>query len=42
MQTYAHMLPEVQKQTATAMDEILTPKPVATKVATKTVSERVV
>jgi integrase len=42
MQTYAHVLPEVQKRTAAAMDEILTPKPVATTVATKPVSERVV
>ena len=31
MQTYAHVLPEVQKQVATKMDEILEPKPVATK-----------
>ena len=31
MQTYAHVLPEVQKEVATKMDEILTPKPVATK-----------
>jgi integrase len=29
MQTYAHVLPEVQKQAATKMDEILTPNPVA-------------
>jgi hypothetical protein len=35
MQTYAHVLPEVQKQVATKMDEILVPKPVATSVATK-------
>jgi integrase len=35
MQTYAHVLPEVQKQVATKMDEILAPGPVATKVATK-------
>jgi integrase len=35
MQTYAHILPEVQKQVATKMDEILTPKLVATRVATK-------
>ncbi|MBZ5582774.1 MAG: hypothetical protein LAQ30_11345, partial [Acidobacteriia bacterium] len=33
---------EVQKQVATKMDEILAPKPVATKVATKPVLERVV
>jgi integrase len=33
MQTYAHVLPEVQKQVATKMDEIL--NPVATSVATK-------
>ena len=31
MQTYAHVLPEVQKQVATKMDEILEPKPVAIK-----------
>ena len=30
MQTYAHILPEVQKQSAAKMDEILAPKPVAT------------
>jgi integrase len=35
MQTYAHVLPEVQKQTASKMDEILNPIPVATSVATK-------
>ncbi len=35
MQTYAHVLPEVQKQVASKMDEILGPKPVATSVATK-------
>lgn len=34
MQTYAHVLPEVQKQVAEKMDEILTPSPVATTVAT--------
>ena len=33
MQTYAHILPEVQKQVATKMDEILAPRPVATIVA---------
>jgi len=37
METYAHVLPEVQKQAATKMDEILGPKPVATRVATKPV-----
>ncbi len=42
MQTYAHVLPEVQKQVATKMDEILGPQPVATTVATKPVPERVV
>jgi len=42
METYAHVLPEVQKQAATKMDEILGPKPVATSVATKPVSGRVV
>ena len=30
MQTYAHILPEVQKQVATKMDEILTPIQAAT------------
>jgi len=35
MQTYAHVLPEVQKQVATKMDEILAPQPVATSVANK-------
>jgi hypothetical protein len=48
MQTYAHVLPEVQKQTASKMDEILQTQPkqpqrrakngVATSVATKAVS----
>jgi len=42
MQTYAHILPEVQKQVATKMDEILKPNPVATSVATNAVSPRVV
>jgi hypothetical protein len=37
MQTYAHVLPEVQKSVATKMDGILNPKPVATTVATKPV-----
>jgi hypothetical protein len=41
MQTYAHVLPEVQKQVASKMDEILAPKLVATMVATKTGSEQV-
>ncbi len=41
-QTYAHVLPEVRKQTAVKMDEILAPKPVATSVATKPHSERLV
>jgi integrase len=41
MQTYAHALPEVQRSVATKMDEILNPKPVATSVATKPVSEAV-
>jgi integrase len=40
MQTYAHVLPEVQKQVATKMDEILAPKPVATSVATNAVITR--
>lgn len=35
MQTYAHVLPEVQKEVANKMDEILMPKPVATNAATK-------
>jgi integrase len=35
MQTYAHVLPHVQRDVATKMDEILNPKPVATGVATK-------
>jgi integrase len=42
MQTYAHVLPEVQKQVATKMDEILKRKPVATSVATSPVPVRVV
>jgi integrase len=41
MQTYAHVLPEVQREVATKMDEILAPKPVATRVATKPVSEQI-
>ncbi len=40
MPTYAHVLPEVQKQVATKMDEILNPNGVATSVATKPVSGR--
>jgi len=35
MQTYAHVLPQIQKEVAAKMDEILTEKPVATSVATK-------
>jgi integrase len=35
MQTYAHVLPHVQRDVATKMDEILNPQPVATTVATK-------
>ena len=35
MQTYAHVLPEVKRETATKMDEILSPQPVATNIATK-------
>jgi hypothetical protein len=31
LQTYAHVLPEVQKQVAVKTDEILASKPVATK-----------
>jgi integrase len=41
MQTYAHVLPEVQRSVATKMDEILDPKPVATTVATKPATESV-
>jgi integrase len=37
MQVYAHALREVQREVATKMDEILAPKPVATRVATKPV-----
>jgi integrase len=42
LQTYAHVLPEVQKEVATKMDDILAPKRVATRVATKPVSEQIV
>jgi integrase len=35
MQTYAHVLPEVQRQVASKMDEILGAKPVANTVANK-------
>src|SRR5262249_24723927 len=35
MQTYAHVLPHVQREVAAKMDEILNPEPVATRVATK-------
>ena len=31
MQIYAHVLPHVQREAAAKMDEILNPKPVATK-----------
>jgi integrase len=41
MQTYAHVLPEVQQQVATKMDEILGQNPVATSVATNPVPTRV-
>jgi len=41
MQTYAHVLPEVQRSVATKMDEILAPSAVATSVATKDVSAKV-
>jgi len=34
MQTYAHVLPDVERAVATKMDEILAPVPVATRVAT--------
>lgn len=40
LQTYAHVLEELQKQTADKMDEILAPVPVATSVATKAASTR--
>jgi len=36
LQTYAHVLPHVQREIAAKMDEILGPEPVATNVATKT------
>jgi hypothetical protein len=42
MQTYAHVLPEVQERIATKMDEILKPKPIATTVATKPILQRAV
>jgi len=35
MQVYAHALREVQKQVATRMDEVLVPKPAATKPASR-------
>jgi integrase len=35
MQTYAHVLPHIQRDVADKMDEILNPKPVATFVANK-------
>jgi integrase len=35
IQTYAHVLPHVQRDVADKMNEILSPKPVATSVATK-------
>jgi hypothetical protein len=34
MQTYAHVLPHVQRDVAVKMDEILNPQPVASSVAT--------
>ena len=37
LQTYAHILPEVQKAVANKMDEILGVAPVATRVANKQV-----
>jgi integrase len=40
MQTYAHVLPHVQRDVADKMDEILNPQPVATSVATKPKLER--
>src|SRR5262249_51532030 len=40
MQTYAHVLPEVQKQVAAKMDEIFAPVRVATNVATTRASGR--
>jgi integrase len=36
METYAHVLEDVKKEVATKMDEILSPEPVACRVATKT------
>lgn len=38
MQTYAHVLPHVQREAAAKMDQILNPEPVATSVATKPVT----
>jgi len=38
LQTYAPVLPHVQREAAEKMDEILVPKPVATTVATRTPS----
>jgi integrase len=40
LQTYAHVLPEVQEQVATKMDEILGQKPAANTVANKPLSTR--
>ena len=40
MQTYAHVLPHIQRDVADKMDEILNPKPVATNVATKPVTAK--
>ena len=42
MQTYAHVLPHVQRDVAAKMDEILNPQPVATSVATRPVPGMVV
>jgi integrase len=41
LQTYAHVLPEVQRQVAVKMDEILSPNRVATMVATRPIAESV-
>jgi len=41
MQSYAHVLPDVQKQVVAKMDELLAPKSAATKVATKGVPRQI-
>ena len=42
MQTYAHVLPHVQRDVADKMNEILNPEPVATRVATKLIAGTVI